>query len=337
MKALITDGKGNVEVAEMPLPEIGAYDCLVKMEACVFCNSTDRHLVHGSFPFHCAYPAVLGHESIGIVTGTGQKVKNFKVGDRVLRPYAVYPGDKLGGFDSAWGGFAEYGKICDGQAMLSNGVTEDKVPGYCGYQQVVPPEISLDDSLLLINQKEVYSSVQKFPEISGKSFLIAGTGIVGLLFGKILKSNGAAHVAIFGRRQSPVEFALKKNVADRGYISDQIAEIENFDYLVDAAGSMELAQILSQKINPGGAVLSYAVYTGVDYDKLPEYFSGIDFQRIDPAEAAAHEQVCGMVVKEHFDPAPFITHRFQFSEILEAWKAVDERRTLKTAVLFSKS
>ena len=50
MKAVITDGNGNVALQEVAPPERDDYDCLVKTEAFTFCNSTDGHLVNGTFP-----------------------------------------------------------------------------------------------------------------------------------------------------------------------------------------------------------------------------------------------------------------------------------------------
>ena len=87
MKAIITDGRGGISVEETPMPEISEYDCLVKMKSCLFCSTTDRHIVENSFEFGLSYPAVLGHESIGTVIKSGSKVRNFSIGDIVSRAY----------------------------------------------------------------------------------------------------------------------------------------------------------------------------------------------------------------------------------------------------------
>ncbi len=86
MKAVITNGKGTIELAEIALPECNEYDCLVKMEVCLFCNSTDRHIIQGTFPFEIDYPNIVGHETIGIVESIGKKVPaNRKGGAHVAR------------------------------------------------------------------------------------------------------------------------------------------------------------------------------------------------------------------------------------------------------------
>ena len=48
------------------------------------CNATDSKLIAGKFPGVDTYPLALGHENAGIVVAVGEKVRNFKVGDRAI-------------------------------------------------------------------------------------------------------------------------------------------------------------------------------------------------------------------------------------------------------------
>ena len=48
------------------------------------CNATDSNLIAGHFPGADQFPMALGHENVGIVIEVGSKVRNFKVGDRVI-------------------------------------------------------------------------------------------------------------------------------------------------------------------------------------------------------------------------------------------------------------
>ncbi|MCM8777698.1 MAG: alcohol dehydrogenase catalytic domain-containing protein, partial [Candidatus Omnitrophica bacterium] len=75
MKAAITDGKGNIWIEEVPIPEVSPYHCLCKTLACATCTGTDIKIIHNKLPWKENYPAILGHESIGKVIKTGNKVK----------------------------------------------------------------------------------------------------------------------------------------------------------------------------------------------------------------------------------------------------------------------
>ena len=69
---------GKVAIVEIPDPEPGPYDAVIKTELAFLCNATDRKLIEGHFPGVENYPLLLGHESVGIVETVGEKVATFK-------------------------------------------------------------------------------------------------------------------------------------------------------------------------------------------------------------------------------------------------------------------
>ena len=93
------DGSKKI-VRDMPIPKIGDYDALVKIESCGVCNGTDTKIIHGKFKGIDQYPVVLGHEGVGRVVEIGAKVKNYEIGDLVLMPYWA---DVPEGYSCGWG------------------------------------------------------------------------------------------------------------------------------------------------------------------------------------------------------------------------------------------
>ena len=83
MKTVIVPAPGKIEIRQVETPVINAYQALVKTEMVALCNATDSKLVAGKFPGVDTYPLALGHENAGIVVAVGEKVRNFKMGDRV--------------------------------------------------------------------------------------------------------------------------------------------------------------------------------------------------------------------------------------------------------------
>src|SRR5258708_16080605 len=81
MKGLLLKQYMELEVADLPHPEIGANDVLVRVRACGICGS-DVHGLDGSTGRRIP-PLVMGHEAAGEITEAGSGVKQWKVGDRV--------------------------------------------------------------------------------------------------------------------------------------------------------------------------------------------------------------------------------------------------------------
>jgi len=338
MQALVTDGRGRLWSKEVTPPECGDYDCLVRTEACLFCHTTDRHIVEGTFLCDFPNPSILGHESVGVVEQTGAGVRHFAPGDRVLRAYAVYPGESLDGCGSAWGGFAQFGKVRDARAMLEDGALPgNEIPHSFSYMQRVPAEIALEDALLMITEKEILSATAQIPDVSGRRYLIAGAGITACFFGLFLKLRGARRVTMTARRQTALDFALVRGVVDDVCLLGDAAALDQAcDGLVETTGSLAVATDLAPAtLKPDGTVYSYAVYPNMQEEG---FFGSLEkvrrFRRIDPREPEAHDEVIGLIRAGRLPTAPFVTARFPLKDYAAAWRTVLDKTSLKTALFF---
>ncbi len=86
MRALVVDAvmePSDVHVREWPMPEPGADQVLVRVEAAA-CNFSDVLLLQGRYQEKPAYPFILGREMAGVVVARGAHAKTFAEGDRVL-------------------------------------------------------------------------------------------------------------------------------------------------------------------------------------------------------------------------------------------------------------
>src|SRR5258708_35219698 len=85
MRALAFQGKGQVELVDVPKPAInGSGDVLVRITLGAVCGS-DLHVYHGYIPMNPG--ELLGHEFVGVVEEVGSEVKRFKPGDRVVASF----------------------------------------------------------------------------------------------------------------------------------------------------------------------------------------------------------------------------------------------------------
>src|SRR5436190_8170896 len=88
MKALCWYGKHNVRVERVADPEIlNPRDAIIRITTSAICGS-DLHLYGGFIPT-LEKGDILGHESMGEVVEVGSKVKNLKIGDRVVVPFTI--------------------------------------------------------------------------------------------------------------------------------------------------------------------------------------------------------------------------------------------------------
>ncbi len=77
----VTSAKGPFELVEREIPIPSAGQVLIKVQACGVCHS-DALTKEGAFP-GIAYPRVPGHEVVGVIDKVGERVPNWKPGQRV--------------------------------------------------------------------------------------------------------------------------------------------------------------------------------------------------------------------------------------------------------------
>src|ERR1039458_2096298 len=90
MKAMVLEQYMKLEMTDMPVPETGANDVLVRVRVCGICGS-DVHGMDGSTGRRIP-PIVMGHEGSGEVAATGTSVREFREGDRVTFDSTIYCG-----------------------------------------------------------------------------------------------------------------------------------------------------------------------------------------------------------------------------------------------------
>jgi len=80
--AVVTDFRAPLRLLDLPMPEPGPGQLLVRIECTGLCH-TDIHAAHGDWPVTPTPPFVPGHEGIGRVEVLGSGVTDRAVGDRV--------------------------------------------------------------------------------------------------------------------------------------------------------------------------------------------------------------------------------------------------------------
>src|ERR671917_576583 len=80
MKAAVYIGQQTVRVDDVPTPEIGAGELLVRVEACGICHTDPKKTEYDLLPGHRFF----GNKTAGTVAAVSEGVSDFTVGDRVI-------------------------------------------------------------------------------------------------------------------------------------------------------------------------------------------------------------------------------------------------------------
>jgi L-iditol 2-dehydrogenase len=196
MHAAVYRGQSVVSVEEVPTPEIGPGEILVRVEACGICHTDLKKIEHNLL----APPRIYGHETAGIVVGIGSQVRKFAPGDRVVvfhhipcgtcfycsrKLYAQCPiYKKVGvtaGFEPAGGGFSQYVKAMDW--IVERGVEK------------IPDDVSFERASFVEPVNTCLKAVVQCAAQPGEVAIVIGQGPIGLLFTMLLRRTGATIVA----------------------------------------------------------------------------------------------------------------------------------------------
>lgn len=338
MKAAVLHKPGELEIAEIPTPRPNAYQALVRMEACGVCSGTDTHIFEGKMAFHIDYPGVFGHEGVGKVIEVGKRVREYKLGDRVLRPCAIYPGQWIGGLGSSWGSYAEFGLVTDLETWREEEpIGEHGKFGYAKMQLVVPPELDATAAAMLITWKETFSALRHLGDVRSKHVAIVGDGSVGLSFCRWASALGAASVTVIGRRDFRLERARKLGATQTvNARQTKLPEMRSFDFVVDTIGSSQVIQQMLPTLRDEGRIGVYGVgdtfRVAFDRSHGPRSWS---FAQINPDEASCHDEVFSWFKKRNFLTDDFVTRIEPLQNLPEALAHLREARSIKAVIHFA--
>ncbi len=344
MKAFVVDGEGKLNIRELPMPEYGEYQMLVKMISCGVCNGTDTKLIHRSFKGFDTYPAVLGHEGVGRVVEAGAKVKNFKPGDVVLLPFLY---ERTGGAYPAWGAFSEYAVTGDWKAMEEDGKgpgTADFSEGYYA-QQKVPAEIDPVNAAMIITFREVLSATKRFGFTANSSLVVFGAGPVGMCFIKFAKLLGMGPVIVFDIVDEKLAEAASMGAdyvfnSTEAVVKQEVYKIcpEGADFIVDAVGINQLVNQSMELVKYNGKICCYGISPklgmDLDWSRAP-YNWTLQFVQwpSKKEEAEAHMQIINWIKMDVLRLEDFISDVLPFDHILEAFDMVEQRKAKKKIVI----
>lgn len=204
MKALVYTDRGVLSLLQVPIPEIGPEDILVKVLSAGICGS-DMHFYHGHWGPESGKTLIPGHEFAGIVVAMGERVAPYwKIGDRVISDNTAHvcgqcPACQAGHFVACPertcigcdidGGFAQYVRI-PGQVLRL----------YPNSLMHLPESIDMRVAPCLEPAANSYKAlIQEAGLRPGQTVAVIGAGALGLMAIALAKLGGAAKIILLAR------------------------------------------------------------------------------------------------------------------------------------------
>lgn len=208
MKALVMKEYNKFTYEDIPVPEYGVEEVLVKLKACAICGS-DIHGMDGSTGRRIP-PIVMGHEASGVIEKIGENVKGFKVGDRVTFDSTIYCGKCF---------FCRRGEInlCDNRRVLGVSCGEYRLYGtFAEYVAVpqhivypVPENVSFERAAMVEPLSIAFHAIRRSSVSLNSTAVVVGAGMIGLLIIQLLKINGCGKIIAVDMVQEKLDLARK--------------------------------------------------------------------------------------------------------------------------------
>lgn len=191
--AVVHDFTKPLELEDVPLPEPGPGEILVKIETSGLCH-TDIHAAHGDWPVKPNLPFIPGHEGVGIVERLGRGVTEVQQGDRVALPWL---GMACGVCDYCLDGWET---LCEKQLNTGysiDGSYAEYAKAAARYVGKVPPQMDvLDAAPLTCAGVTTYKAVKVANPRPAQLVAVFGIGGLGHLALQYAKIFGASVVAV---------------------------------------------------------------------------------------------------------------------------------------------
>ena len=326
----------HITMREVPVPELGPDQVLVKIKKIGVCGS-DIHVYHGTHPY-TSYPVTQGHEVSGQVVKVGEYVKDLAEGAKVTIEPQVFCGRCYPCLHGKYNlceklkvmGFQTTGTASEFFAVDASKVTP------------LPEELTYSEGAMIEPLAVAVHAAKRFPDVKGCSAVVLGCGPIGILVIQSLKALGA--VKIMATDISDTRLALAKSLGADVVVNTLKEDYEKnllecfgpdkADVAYECAGSDITMNQAIQYARKGSTIILVAVFgkmANVDLAKLND--SELD---LNTSMMYRHEDYMDAIrfVKEgKIQLKPLMSAHFAFDDYQKAYEYIDANRESTMKVL----
>jgi threonine 3-dehydrogenase len=329
MKAIVKKNRGKgVSLEEVPIPEIGINDVLIKINKTSICG-TDVHIYNWDewAQKTIPVPMTIGHEFAGTVVAMGSNVHDLKIGEVVSGEGHIVCGrcrnclagrrhlckDTKGVGVNRPGCFAEYLSIPITNVWHAN------------------PKIPMDIISIFDPFGNAVHSALSFKTL-GEDILITGAGPIGLMAIAVVKHAGARYVVITDINPYRLELAEKMgatatlNVKERKTLKDvqkKLGMKEGFDVGLEMSGSPEALRDMIDNMCHGGKIALLGIPPSrfaIDWHKV--IFNMLTIKGIYGREMYETWYMMESMLQSGLNISSVITHHFHYTDFEKAFETM---------------
>ena len=327
----------DVRVEEIPKPEIGPDEMLLKVMASGICGSDVMEWYRVP-----RAPRVLGHEATGLIEKIGEKVTKYKVGERVFVSHHV-PCNRcwycLKGHHTACetlhttnyypGGFSQYIRI-------------PKINVEYGVYRL-PPNISYEEGTFIEPLGCVVRG-QRLAEIEeDDTVMIIGSGVAGILHIQLANVKGVKRVIAADIKPYRLEMAEKfgahYTIDARENLPKKLKEINDgkpASKVIVCTGATQASLTALECVDKGGTILYFAVPDPTVKVPIPItrfWRNEITIKTSYGAAPKDLQESLDILTQKKINVRDMVTHRLSLKEIARGFKLVAEaERSLKVII-----
>ncbi len=261
MKAAVIEKPNVIAIKQVPIPEIGDTDVLIKVKYTGICG-TDWSIYTGKYSAD-KLPLIAGHEFSGVIAQVGKNARGLKEGDRVTADinmscgtcFYCRQGQKLMCRD-----FHQLGIHVDGTYAEYVKAPFDQV-------HKLPDSLSFLAGAFIEPVSCVIHSSKAARVTHGSSVAVIGSGL-GVLHGLLARLRGAAPVIVIGSNAK--RLAIAKDIGVDVTINikdgvDPVAEVKKLtdgrgaDFVVEAVGTPASYMQALAMLRPGGTLAAFGI------------------------------------------------------------------------------
>ena len=349
MRAAVFGGKGSIRIREVPRPEPGVGEALVRVTLTTICG-TDVHILKGEYPVKEGL--IIGHEPVGVVEALGPGVTGYAPGDRVIAG-AITPCGQcracLSGDHSQCGreqGYQAIGGWRFGNTINGCQAEYVLVPNAQANLAKIPTGLADEDVVLCPDIMSTgFSAAERGGVRVGDTVAVFAQGPIGLCATAGARLCGASLVIGVDSVPRRLEFAKRMGadvVLDYKQ-QDVLAEIKKLtgsgvDVAIEALGTQATFENALRAVRPGGTVSSLGVYSGHLTVPLDAFAAGLGdhtvITSLCPGGKERMRRLMSVVAANRFPFRELVTHPFRLADIEAAYDLFSHQRdgVMKVAI-----